>query len=299
MAEAVVTEPHPALAPAQLATRYGLRAAGERPGLMEYIRSLWAYRHFITAFANARNVATLTTARLGQLWHVLTPLTNAAVYYLIFGVILDTSRGIDNFVAYLCAGIFIFGYTSAVASAGTSAISGNLNLIRALQFPRASLPLSVTITQLQQLLASMVVLMAIVLVTGEPPSLAWLALVPLLALQTVFSAGLAMLLARLGSKIVDMRQVIPFVLRTWLYGSGVFYSLTSATENLPSWASTVLHLNPMLVFIELAREALLVDTPPTNMSVPQMWLVAVGWAVVTGVGGFLYFWRGEKEYGRG
>ncbi|GAA1400059.1 ABC transporter permease [Catellatospora coxensis] len=299
MAEAVVTEPYPTVAPAQLAARYGLRAAGERPGIREYIRSLWAYRHFIVAFANARNVATLTTARLGQLWHVLTPLTNAAVYYLIFGVILGTSDRIENFVAYLCCGIFIFGYTSAVASAGTVSITANLNMIRALQFPRASLPLSVTITQLQQLLASMAVLIAIVLVTGEPPRLAWLTLIPLLLLQTVFSGGLAMLLGRLGSKIVDLKQIMPFVLRTWLYGSGVFYSLTTATDNMPTWASTLLHLNPMLVFIELAREALITTTPPSHFSVESMWLVALGWAIVMGALGFFYFWRGEKEYGRG
>lgn len=299
MAEAVVTEPYPALAPDQLAARHGLRVAGERPGLVEYVRRLWAYRHFIVAFANARNVATLTTARLGQLWHVLTPLTNAAVYFLIFGVILGTREGIPNFIGYLCAGIFIFGYTTQVASAGTAVISGNLNMIRALQFPRASLPLSVTLTQLQQLLAAMAVLIVIVLVTGEPITFAWLTLVPLLLLQTMFNAGLAMLLARLGSKMTDLRQIMPFVLRTWLYGSGVFFSLANVMSHLPGWAATLLKLNPMLVFIELAREALLVETPDPGMSHLYMWSMATAWALVMGIGGFLYFWRGEKEYGRG
>ncbi|GIF97226.1 ABC transporter permease [Catellatospora citrea] len=299
MAEAVVTEPYSAPAPAQLAARHGLRVAGERPALTDYVRRLWAYRHFILAFANAKNVATLTTARLGQLWHVLTPLTNAAVYYLIFGLILNTSRGIENFPAYLCAGIFIFGYTTQVVTGGTGAISGNLGMIRALQFPRASLPLSVTITQLQQLLAAMLVLMGIVLITGEPLTFNWLTLIPLLLLQTVFNAGLAMLVARAGSKITDLKQIMPFLLRTWLYGSGVFFNLAAATDGLPKWASTLLQLNPMSVFIELGREALLVNTPAPGISVLSMWLVALVWAVVVGIGGFVYFWRGEKEYGRG
>ena len=48
-----------------------------------------------------------TEARLGQLWQVLTPLLNAAVYYLIFGIILDTSRGVPNFPAFLITGIFM------------------------------------------------------------------------------------------------------------------------------------------------------------------------------------------------
>jgi teichoic acid transport system permease protein len=30
-----------------------------------------------------------------------------------------------------------------------------------------------------------------------------------------------------------------------------------------------------------------------------LWLKAVGWAVVVFIVGFIYFWRGEKGYGRG
>jgi teichoic acid transport system permease protein len=30
-----------------------------------------------------------------------------------------------------------------------------------------------------------------------------------------------------------------------------------------------------------------------------LWLLGTGWAVLVAVGGFLYFWRGEQEYGRG
>ncbi|GHJ50429.1 transport permease protein [Catellatospora sp. TT07R-123] len=299
MADAVVTEPYPALAPAQLAARHGLRVAGARPGLTEYVRRLWAYRHFIVSFANAKNIATFSSAQLGQLWHVLTPLTNAGVYFLIFGVILNTRHGIDNFVGFLCAGIFIFGYTQQVVTAGTKAISDNMNLIRALQFPRASLPIAATITQLQQMAFAMAVLLGIVVVTGEPITFKWLLLIPLLLLQSLFNAGMAMLFARLGSKILDLKQVVPFLLRTWLYASGVFFSLGTAIKNAPHFVKVLLQLNPMVPFIELTREILGVSSGIKPESVPAMWAVAAGWALLLSVGGFLYFWRGEKEYGRG
>jgi teichoic acid transport system permease protein len=38
---------------------------------------------------------------------------------------------------------------------------------------------------------------------------------------------------------------------------------------------------------------------PLANSLLQLWLTGLGWAVVVGVLGFIYFWRGEKEYGRG
>ncbi|MFI7606186.1 ABC transporter permease [Micromonospora sp. NPDC049366] len=298
MANTALADPDSGLTQAQLAARYGLRVADQPPSLAEYSRRLWHYRHFIATYANAKLVASFSNARLGQLWQVLTPLTNAAVYYLIFGLVLE-QRSIPNFIAYLCTGLFIFNFTQTAVQNGTTAISGNLGLIRALHFPRACLPLAVTVTQFQQLLGSMVVLIAIVLVTGEPISFAWLILVPAVLLQTVFNAGVTMMVARMGAKVSDLRQVIPFVMRAWMYGSGVLYSVTLFEDNLPGWASRLVEFNPMLVYIELARVALLEEAPVLNSSLLQLWLVAVGWAIVMGVGGFVYFWRGEQEYGRG
>ncbi|MET8279644.1 ABC transporter permease [Micromonospora sp. NPDC005174] len=297
MATTALVDPDTGLTQAQLAARHGLRVAGERPTLTEYSRRLWAYRHFIAAYANAKLVASYSNAKLGQLWQVLTPLTNAAVYYLIFGVVL-AQNSIPNFIAYLTTGLFIFNFTQSAVLAGTQSISSNLGLIRALHFPRASLPLSTTMTQFQQLLASMVVLVGIVLVTGEPVTWDWLLLVPALLLQAVFNAGVVLLVARLGSKASDLKQVMPFVMRTWMYGSGVLYSV-SLFERLPGWATTVVQFNPLLVYIELARYALLEQAPLLNESLTQLWLVAAGWALVAGIGGYLYFWRGEQEYGRG
>ncbi|MEO3776415.1 ABC transporter permease [Micromonospora sp. B11E3] len=298
MANTALADPDAGLTQAQLAARYGLRVAGERPSLAEYTRRLWAYRHFIAAYSNAKLVASFSNARLGQLWQVLTPLTNAAVYYLIFGVVLD-QNSIPNFIAYLTAGLFIFNFTQTTVQNGTQSITGNLGLIRALHFPRACLPLAVMLTQFQQLMASLLVLVGIVLVTGEPLTVEWLLLVPTVLLQAVFNAGLTMTVARMGAKIADLKQVMPFVLRTWMYGSGVLYSVALFEERLPGWATRLVEANPMLVYIELARHALLEGAPLLSSSMLQAWAYAVGWALLMGVGGFIYFWRGEQEYGRG
>ena len=69
------------------AKRHNLEPASARPPALKYLRMLWQRRQFITGFATASNVAMYSEARLGQLWQVLTPLLNAAVYFLIFGVL--------------------------------------------------------------------------------------------------------------------------------------------------------------------------------------------------------------------
>jgi len=286
------------LSPAQLAAKYGLSVSGARPGMVEYTRQLWGRRHFINEFAKARTSAQYTQARLGQLWQVMTPLLNAAVYYLIFGLLLGTSKGIDNFIAFLVTGIFIFTFTQSSVMAGVRAVAGNLGLIRALHFPRASMPIALTLVQLQQLVMSMFVLIAVVLMTGEVPQASWLLVFPALFTQWIFNTGLAMIVARLGSKMTDLTQLMPFILRTWMYVSGVMYSIAKMTESAPHFVRILLDINPVAVYIDLMRFAL-IDSVTSSQMPPHVWASAVGWALVVGVGGYIYFWKAEEQYGRG
>jgi teichoic acid transport system permease protein len=298
MADTAVANPGADLSPAQLAALHGLSVAGARPSLPAYTRQVWSYRHFISTYANSQLIAAFGTARLGRIWQVLTPLTNAAVYYLIFGIVLNTKHGIDNFIAYLCTGLFVFMFTQSVVLSGINSISGNLGLIRALHFPRASLPIAVTMTQFQYLVASIAVLIGIVLASGESITAKWLLAIPALFLQSVFNAGLALAMARIGSKVHDLKQVMPFVMRTWMYGSGVLYNVDLFAKHLPPVAAEVMRVNPLLIYIELTRDALL-ESAPLASTPTQLWLWGTGWALAAGIGGYVYFWRGEQEYGRG
>jgi teichoic acid transport system permease protein len=298
MAQTAVAENDTGLPLKELARRTGLSAAGALPSLPAYARQLWSYRYFIASYANAKVSSNLGNTRLGMFWQVLTPLFNAAVYYLIFGVILNTSKGVTNFIPYLCCGVFVFGFSQSVIQAGVTAISGNLGIVRALHFPRASLPLAIAGVEIRNLIASMSVLMVIVVSSGEPITVKWLLLLPALFLQSIFNAGMAMFVARLGSKLTDIKQLIPFIMRIWLYLSAVLYPVQRFTDHLHGWKLRALEANPLLVFIELSRHALLQHVKLAG-SPRLLWSEALVWALVVGIGGFVFFWRGEKGYGRG
>jgi teichoic acid transport system permease protein len=293
-----VADPDAGLTPAQLAAKYGLTVSGRRPSLLSYSRQLWERRFFIGAYATAKLTVQYTSSKLGQVWQVLTPLLNAAVYFLIFGVILGTSRGIPDFIPYLCTGIFVFNFTQQAVLAGTRSIADNMGLIRALHFPRATLPITVTVNQLQQLAVSMVVLGVIVLVSGVPMTLHWLLIIPVLLLQATFNAGLAMFMARVGAKTTDMAQLMPFLIRTWMYFSGVFWAVSSVAAKLPHWGVVVMNVNPALIFITLMRYSL-IDSVPASALPHHVWPMAAAWALLAGLGGYVFFWKAEQEYGRG
>jgi teichoic acid transport system permease protein len=313
---------------AALAAEYGLRPSSARPGLVSYLGMVWQRRHFILAYATARNVSMYTEARLGQLWQVLTPLLNSAVYYLIFGILFKANRGIENYTAYLVTGVFIFAFTERSIVVGSTVMRANIALIRALHFPRACLPLAYVLVEFQQLLLSMLVLFAIVLGTGEPLTFYWLLLVPALLMQATFNIGAALILARVGAGAQDISQLVPFLLRVWRYFCGVMYSIASLPAALPEWAKNVLSFNPAAVYISLTRYAIMAtyraDAPGAQPydaakcavfnatktphlqaychaeTLPsELWLAGIGWAVVTLIAGVLYFWQAETRYGRG
>jgi teichoic acid transport system permease protein len=315
---------------AELAAQYGLRPSSARARLFAYIRQVWGRRHFIVAYATARNVSMYTEARLGNLWQVLTPLLNSAVYYLIFGILFQQNRGIAHYTAYLVIGVFIFSFTERSIVVGSTVMRANIALIRALHFPRACLPLAYVMVEFQQLAVSMLVVFPIVLITGEPLTGYWLLLLPALFLQGTFNMGAALLMARLGAGAQDFSQLIPFLTRVWRYFCGVMYSVTSLPSyaTLPGWAKDLISLNPAAVYISLARYALMYTqrayapgAKPYNAaacalfhskkipalqaychpttSIGELWLVGIGWAVVTLVAGAVFFWQAETRYGRG
>ncbi len=321
---------------ADLARRYGLRPSAERPSVPAYLYQLWRRRHFIFAFATARNIAMYTEAKLGQLWQVLTPLLNAGVYFLIFGLLLHINRGVPNYLAFLVTGVFVFNFTQRAFISTSTVITDSLPLIRALQFPRASLPLAYVMIEFQQMFLSMVVLAGIVLATGEPITWYWLLAIPALLLQTIFNVGVGMLVARLGSQVNDFSQLLPFLMRTWLYVSGVLFSIQTLDIKSHRWLVVLLELNPAALFITLVRNAMLqsqrLSAPgsmPYNKALCQawntlghkvgapvkyqydsaychyyanpnhFWYYAIAWAVAAAVIGFFFFWRAEARYGRG
>jgi teichoic acid transport system permease protein len=196
--------------------------------------------------------------------------------------------------------VFIWTFTANSITSGTRAISGNLGLVRALHFPRAALPVALALQQVQQLLFSLGALIVILAAFGQLPTASWLLAVPALVLQAVFNTGLSMAMARVAARTPDVSQLMPFLLRTWMYGSGVMWSVDKVIgdRDLPQLAALALQYNPAALYIDLVRFAF-IDSFTADRLPPHVWAAALLWAVLCGAGGLLYFWQAEERYGRG
>lgn len=271
---------------------FGLVSASKIPPLGSYLKQTWQRRDFIIELARARSTAEYSDSMLGRVWQLLTPLLNAAIYFFIFGILLGTKKGIENYTTFLVAGVFVFNFMQVSVTLAASALPRNLLLIQAIHFPKLVLPLAVVVQQIQQYLVSLAVLVVIVLLTGEPVTLMWLAMPVVLVLQILFTTGLGLIFARWGANSRDINQLLPFFTRSWRYVSGVFFSITVFTATFAEWVSNALLLNPGAVYIDLVRDSLM--TSQTNQ--PIIWVMGVFWAFFFFLVGLIYFHRGERKY---
>ncbi len=274
-----------------LARSSGLEELGVRPPLRRYAREVWDFRHLVWHLSSSQAYAANQNNHLGQLWAVLNPILLAGSYYLIFGLLLKTRGGTENYIAFLTIGIFVFGYTATSVIAGSRAVTGNIGLVRALRFPRAILPISVTLTQLLVTLPAFAVLLVLIPLTGEPISLHWLLFPVALLLQTMINLGLAFFLARVVNAARDAANLVPVGVRLARYVSGVFFSIPHYAGS--GVISALLLYQPLAVTMTTAREALMQSAPLAWSS----WAAAAVWAVGLCAAGFTFFWHGEGRYG--
>lgn len=270
-----------------------LHRVGARPTLGRYLASLWQYRSFILFDSRSRIAGANSLNSLGRIWMVLNPILDGAAYFIVFGLMLRTGQGIENFIAYLILGVFLFRYTTQAVTNGSRSISGNLAIVRAFRFPRATLPIATNLREFLLFLPTLAV--GILLILAIPPmeviTWRWLLLIPLLALQSLFNLGLSLLLARVVARWVDFGNLIAFGMRIWLYFSAVFFS-GDRFAHVPA-LETAMHLNPMFCVLDIARDSVLYGQDAD----PLRWIALSVWTLVLLAVGSWVFWQAEESYG--
>ena len=106
----------------------GLFAVGRPVPLRTYLRDLWRRRDYLLRVPledlRVQNAHTL----LGNLWLLLNPMLQVAVYLLVFGVLIDLDRGVDDYLAFLTVGVFVFHQAQRTVSAGARSVVANVGL---------------------------------------------------------------------------------------------------------------------------------------------------------------------------
>lgn len=275
-------------------SKSGLIKTETKANLPEYLRQTWALRYFIIRHGQLRAFAGAKGTLLGRLWLILEPFLRVGMYFVIFGLLLNTRGNIENFIAFLGVGIIIFAPMGAALTEGTAFTVRNKTLMKGFSFPRFSLIVSDAVQSFLDRIPEILGLL-LFLVIAPPhviPSWHWVLIVPVLVLLSFFSTGLSMITAVIDLYIPDLSRVWPLVTRFWFYGSGVIFPITQFVED-PT-ILTLLRINPAVPLLDISRNALIYH----NSSSVSLWVQLFGWSSVLFLIGLVVFWLHDFKFNR-
>ncbi|MGC8798729.1 MAG: ABC transporter permease [Chloroflexus sp.] len=277
------------------------RSAGVLPKLQE----LWQYRELIRNLVLRDLRARYKGSTLGYLWTQLAPLGMMMVYVIVFSFLLP--NGIAMFPVFVIVGLLPWNYTAEAVLSGTRSIIDNAALVKKVYFPREVLPLVAVGSSLLNFILSLPMMFLVILVvqltTLGRLNLSWsiVYLPVIMALQTIFLAGLALLL---GAGAVFFRDVVHLIgigINIWFFLTPIIYPLSTISEGVA--ARVIRWLNPLASIIEFYREIIYGNTVPVGL-IPTPGVPALGALLRVGVTalivlavGYWVFQRTSRHFG--
>ena len=257
------------------------------PPLIPYIRAAWQRREFAIEMARTELRAQHFNNVLGQLWLVLNPLLLAGVYFVLVDILRRGHRP-EGFFAHLMAGIFAYYYVSGAMRSSVKSVTSGGKLILNSAFPRTLLPLSEVLVAFLRFLPTLVIYIPVHLLSHRPVGLVTLWVIPLVGLMTIIAAGLAMAVAALQVYFRDLKDLLPYLLRVWLYISPVLYT----ANEVPGGYRLLIDINPLGTLLQMWGEVLNRGVTPAA----GLFVIASAWSIGLFLAGALFFISREREF---
>lgn len=212
---------------------------------------------FIDLRARMALRADASTMYLGYVWWVLEPLLFVAIFYLVFGVVLESGRA--DFLMFLIVGKLPFQWFSGGVNSSANSIVGAKAVISQVNISKALLPLSKVQESTYRQIVVFGLLFFLLISGGYLPSLNWLWVIPLVLVQYIFIGLLAMVCASMVCAARDFAKLIQLFVVGMMFASGIFWDVRSLD---PVTQSLVLTYNPMALLIDSYRQVLMLNGVP-------------------------------------
>jgi ABC-type polysaccharide/polyol phosphate export permease len=262
-----------------------------RPPFRQYVNDLWERRRFMIAMAEAELRGPRSTMLLGELWAVIDPIFQAAIYYFLINLIRGGAEGGvsgQQRLALMVGCIFLFNFSSTVVQDGGRSILKAKGLMLNSTFPRALLPLSSLYKALIELLPAVCIYILFHLLLRMPagPGLFLLPLVFLI--QVTVSLGLALIFATLTVFFRDTTNILSYLMRIFFFATPIIYPVGTVPEGLRPIATV---LNPFFGLFSAYQEIILGNVPTVAQLLP-----ATVWAIGSIIIGYRIFVSHERNF---
>lgn len=246
--------------------------------LAPFVADLWQHRELLWQFTVRQVELRHKGSHLGLIWSILNPLLMLGLYVLVFGYIFGGRFGVvadESRVVYglgIFFGLTLFHFVAEVLGLSPGIIVSNPNFVKKVVFPLEILPAAHVLGAVFHMLISLALLIIGIQAFGPGLDLTALWLPGIILPVVLLMFGVAWFFSALGVFFRDVSQVMQFLTMALMFSSAVFYS----ASKIPAAAWAFLRFNPVLIAIELARDAALWGRPVNQTHLLYLYLVGIG-----------------------
>ncbi|MGZ8437498.1 MAG: ABC transporter permease [Candidatus Limnocylindrales bacterium] len=245
------------------------RGVAVRPGtfglLREAVSEAFTRRRLIRYLVQADIRKKGTDTLLGNIWWVLDPLLQMAVYVVLISVILQRKQ--VDYPIFVFAAILPWKWFQSSVNDGITSVTGAGSLIRQVQFPKLVLPIATSFAGVVNFAFGLIPLTALIVLLFPHRLQPTLLLIPIIGVvQLTFNLAMAIGLAALNVFFRDVGNIARHAMRLWFYLSPGLYALDELRKNtadLPFPLITHLLLwNPFATLFTAYRSVIFDGTAP-------------------------------------
>lgn len=254
------------------------------------IVNLYKHRGYIwrTAWAELRTKYAGSSA--GVLWNVLQPLSQIAVYSLIFtniighGAVKDVPGG---YTVYLCSLLIPWMAFGECINRGTTSFVSHAQYLVKLPIPEQVFMAQTILASGLTLAISYAVFLFAAVWMGQPATWHWLLLPLPLGFMLAYAFGVSLLLGTVNAFIRDTATVATVLLQIGFW----MYPIIYTPQTLPLWMQELLPWNPLYSSFTATRDLMLYARLPAT----TLWVQMAAWALVACAAGYLTLRRLRPE----
>jgi lipopolysaccharide transport system permease protein len=224
---------------------------------MESIIEIWAYRQMIVRFVRKELRTRYKASVLGFLWTFLNPLLQLLVYTFVFSVIMQNP--VQNYSMFLFVALVPFIFLTSSLQSGTMCVISSKNIVEKICFPRIVLPIATTCSSLMNMLYTMIIVFASLIITGIGIGPTVLFLPVIMLIEFVFVLGLTFIVASLNVYFRDVEQIVNIITLLWQFLTPVMYGDDIIKSPI---IKQIFNINPMTSIINIYRSILYYKTIP-------------------------------------
>jgi len=254
--------------------------------MSELWRDIYRYRELIWALAARELKVRYKRSTLGFLWALLNPALLMLVLTVVFSRL--SPQNIVHYPVFLLSTLLLFTFFSQSLSYAVDSMIGNADLIRKVAVPKLVFPVAALLSNIVNLLLSLIPLIVLVLALRHPIHWTWLLTpIPLLAL-CLLALGATFFFATANVYYRDVSHIIQIILQVLFYVTPILYTV----EVFPAKYRWVFWLNPLTFALSDFRMFVYYGQLPTLRSVVASFVVAILSVVV----GFTIFRRHQHQF---